>query len=85
MRAIPSVAQADGADIPHVANPLARMSDNADSYTGRLVLDLDSGQVREYGEQMQNEWIIADPTSGQNPAAIRMAAGRLHRLERVRE
>ncbi|MCU0913509.1 MAG: DUF6263 family protein [Planctomycetes bacterium] len=85
MKAIPSVAQAEGADIPHVANPLAKMSDNADSYTGRLVLDLDRGQVREYSEQMQNEWIIADPTSGRNPAAIRMAAGRMQRLELVQE
>ena len=85
MKAIPSAARAEELYPRQVANPLAKISDNIDSYTGRLVLDLDRGWVREYGEQMQNEWIIADPTSGQNPAAIRMAARRLHRLERVQE
>ena len=85
MKAIPSAALAEELHKAAVVNPFARMSDNADSYQGRLVLDLDRGQVREYAEQMQNEWIIADPTSlekGQ-PSAIRMAARRLHRLEQV--
>jgi hypothetical protein len=83
MKAIPSAALAEELYKRQKANPFAGMSDNTGSYEGRLVLDLDSGQIREYTEQMQNEWIIADPTSGQNPAAIRMAARRLHRLEQV--
>jgi hypothetical protein len=85
MKAIPSAALATQLyqRQAQAANPFAGMSDNADSYEGRLVLDLDQGQVREYGEQMQNEWIIFDPNSGPNPAAIRMAVRRLHRLEQV--
>ncbi len=83
MKAIPSVALATELYQRQASNPFASMSDNAGSYEGRLVLDLDQGQVREYGEQMQNEWVIFDPNSGQNPAAIRMAARRLHRLEQV--
>ncbi len=84
MKAIPSAARA--AELHQgPANPFARMSDNIDSYDGRLVLDPDTGQVREYVEQMYNEWIIADPSSMQTgqPTAIKMAAKRLHRLEWV--
>jgi hypothetical protein len=83
MKGIPSAAKAAELYQQRAGNPFAGMSDNADSYQGRLVFDLDSGQVREYGEQMQNEWIIFDPSSGQDPAAIRMAARRLYQLEQV--
>ena len=85
MKAIPSAAQAEQWQKQQAVNPFAGMSDNTDSYEGRLVLDLDHGRVREYVEQMQNEWVIADPTAVQagQPAAIKMAARRLHRLEQV--
>jgi hypothetical protein len=85
MKAIPSAAQAQELHKRQTVNPFAGLSDNTDSYEGRLVLDLDRGQVGEYVEQMQNEWVIADPTAVQagQPAAIKMAARRLHRLERV--
>ena len=85
MNAIPSAAQAEQLYKQQAANPLAGLSDNTYSYEGRLVLDLDRGQVREYVEQMQNEWVIADPSSMQTgqPTAIKMAARRLYRLEQV--
>ena len=85
MKAIPSAAQAEQWQKQQAVNPFASMSDHTDSYEGRLVFDLDRGQVREYVEQMQNEWVIADPTAVQagRPAAIKMAARRLHRLEQV--
>jgi len=85
MKAIPSAALAEELHKRQTVNPFASMSDNTDSYEGRLVLDLDRGQVREYVEQMQNEWVIADPSAVQagRPAAIKMAARRLHRLEQV--
>ena len=86
MKAIPAAGMAEGLGGRGAVNPFAKLSDNIDSYEGRLVLDLDSGQVREDAEQVQNEWIIADPTSiekGQ-PVAIRMAARRLHRLLEIR-
>jgi hypothetical protein len=84
MKAIPSTAQA--AEVHGgPTNPFAGTSDNTDSYTGRLVLDLDRGQVRGYVEQMQNEWIIADPRTIQTgrPTAIKMTARRFHRLEQI--
>jgi hypothetical protein len=85
MKAIPSAALAEELHKRQTTNPFVSMSDNTDSYEGRLVLDLDRGQVREYVEQMQNEWVIADPAAVQagRPAAITMAARRLHRLEQV--
>jgi len=85
MKAIPSAALAEELHKRQTTNPFVSMSDNTDSYEGRLVLDLDRGQVREYVEQMQNEWVIADPVAVQagRPAAITMAARRLHRLEQV--
>jgi hypothetical protein len=85
MKAIPSAAQAEQWQKQQAVNPFAGLSDNTDDYEGRLVLDLDRGQVREYVEQMENAWVIADPTSLQTgqPTAIRMAARRLHRLEQV--
>ena len=85
MKAIPSTAMAGDLYRQQAANPFAGLSDNVDSYDGRLVLDLDGGQVREYVEQMQNEWIVADPAAVQKgqPAAISMVARRLHRLELV--
>ncbi len=85
MKAIPSAALAEELHKKQTVNPFASLSDNSDSYEGWLVLDLDRGQVREYVEQMQNEWVIADPGSMQTgqPTAIKMAARRLYRLERV--
>ncbi len=85
MKAIPSAALAEELHKRQTTNPFVGTSDNTDSYEGRLVLDLDRGQVREYVEQMQNEWVIADPAAVQagRPAAIKMAARRLHRLEQV--
>ncbi len=85
MKAIPAAGAAEGAGGRATINPFDKLSDNSDSYEGRLVLDLDRGQVREDVEQMQNEWIIPDPASVAKgePVAIRMAARRLHRLERL--
>lgn len=59
--------------------------DDTQKYTGRLVLDIGGGQVREYVEEMQAEWVIADPAAMQEanaqPRALRMGAKRAHRLE----
>jgi hypothetical protein len=60
--------------------------DDTQKYEGRLVLDA-GGQVREYVEEMQVEWVIADPAAMQEanaqPRALRMGAKRAHRLELV--
>jgi len=78
MSAIPSAAMAEQPQL---------MFDSMDNYDGRLELDLGSGQVREYVEQIRSEWVVADPQTmqdGSKPAAVKMTAMRLNRLELVK-
>ncbi len=83
MEAIPPATREDLAGQPNVG-PM--MLDTFGEYDGRLELDLDSGRIREYVEQMRTEWAIADPGTIQDStglAAFKMAATRLHRVELV--
>lgn len=87
MKAIPSAAMTEEMH-KRGAGALSGLFDNTEKYEGRLDLDLDCGQVREYVEQMQAEWVIVDPavmrdTTAQ-PRGLKMGAKRLHRLELVR-
>lgn len=84
MEAIPP---GGGADVSGQPNMGPMMWDTTSRYAGRLELDLDSGCVREYGEEMLTEWAIADPATAQNSgglAALQMAVTSLHRVELVR-
>jgi hypothetical protein len=86
MKAIPSAAAAVRMHKEQTASMLSAMFDNIESYEGRLDLDLDHGQVREYVEEMRTEWTVANPAGapeGGPPAALKMGARRLHRLELV--
>ncbi|NLH42408.1 MAG: hypothetical protein GX448_11275 [Planctomycetes bacterium] len=87
MKAIPSAAMAEEMHKRQTPGLLPGPFDTKDKYDGSLVLDLDTGWVRRYAEDMQTEWIIADPAAMQDttvpPRAIKMAAGRMHRLELV--
>jgi hypothetical protein len=84
MKAIPAAGQLQGRSM---VGPFAGTTDSVDRYDGRLVLDLESGQVRECADQMRTEWVIVDPQSAQGEtelAAVRMAAMQVRRLEQVR-
>jgi hypothetical protein len=84
MKAIPSAAAAVQIHKEQTASVYSTKFDNVESYEGRLDLDLDHGQVRRYVEEMQTEWTRADPAGapdGGQPAALKMGARRLHRLE----
>jgi hypothetical protein len=87
MEAIPPVVGAGQALPEQTANPFAAMSDNTDSYTGQLKLDLGTGRIERYVEQFAAEWVTADPAamqSGQtNPAVLRMGMREWYELERV--
>jgi hypothetical protein len=86
MKAIPSSAAAAQVHQQQTAGLFATMFDNLDTYEGRLELDLERGQVRGYVEEMRTEWTVADPTGapeGGQPAALKMTARRLQRLEQV--
>jgi len=83
MKAIPPATGADVSGQPGVG-PM--MWDASSEYGGRLELDLGSGCVREYGEEMRMEWAIADPGTMQDAAglaALKMAVTWLHRMELV--
>jgi len=88
MKAIPSAAMAEELHKRQVSGPLSGLFDSIDKYEGRLVFDLDGERIREYMEDMQTEWIIADPAMMQDttaqPRGLKMGAGRLHRLELVK-
>lgn len=88
MKAIPSAAMAEELHKRQVSGPLSGLFDSIDKYEGRLVFDLDGGRIREYMEEMQTEWVIADPAMMQDttaePRGLKMGAGRLHRLELVK-
>jgi hypothetical protein len=88
MKAIPSAAMAEELHKRQSAGPMSGLFDSTDKYEGRLELDLDGGRIREYMEEMQAEWVIADPAAMQDttaePRGLKMGAGRLHRLELVK-
>ncbi len=87
MKAIPSAAMAEEMHKRQADSPLAGLFDNTEQYTGRLDLDLDRGQVREYVDEMRVEWVVVDPAVLRDPTAqprgMKMGARRFNRLERA--
>lgn len=86
MKAIPSAAMAEEMHKRQDAGLPPGLFDSAEDYRGRLDFDLDKGRIREYGEEMWTEWVIVDPAAMQGaaqPAALKMGARRLYRLELV--
>ena len=86
MKAIPSAVMAEEMHKSQAVNPFSKMFDNTESYEGRLELELETGTIREYVEELRTEWIVADPeavTGDAEPTALRMAALQLYRLEAV--
>lgn len=87
MKAIPSAAMAEQMHKRQPAGLMPGLFDSTDKYEGRLELDLEGGRLRQYVEDMQTEWIVADPAAMQDttavPRAIKMAAQRFQRLELV--
>jgi hypothetical protein len=68
-------------------NPLMGMFDSMETYEGGLRFDLNAGQLREYSERLEAEWVTVDPAAVQrgdaNPAVLRMSAVESYKLERV--
>ncbi len=87
MKAILSAAMAEELHKRQATVLPSGLFDNTQKYEGRLVLDVGGGRVCEYAEEMQAEWVVADPAAMQDsdakPRALKMGAKRLHRLERV--
>lgn len=87
MKAIPATVEPGQVVQNQATNPFATNFDNTESYTGRLALDLGTGQIQEYVEELRIEWITADPAAiagGEaDPAVLKMGVVESYRLERL--
>jgi hypothetical protein len=85
MNAVPSVEEAKELHKEQATSPFSQMFDNTERFTGELELDVTDGKVVVCREEMLIEWFIVDPNPDDNeqPAALRMTAGRLASLERM--
>jgi len=87
MSAIPSSEMAEQLHKEQATIDFSNMFDNTETYTGRLRLDLNTGKVEKYFEELQSDWIAVDPAANEEadsePAALRMSATRLYSLEKI--
>jgi hypothetical protein len=85
MQAVPSAERAKELHEEQSASFFANMSDNTETYTGELKLDLTGGKVEEYRENLTTEWLIVDPNPKENepPAALKMGALRSYSIEKI--
>jgi hypothetical protein len=85
MEAVPSAERAKELHEEQSTSFFANMSDNTETYTGELKLDLTNGTVEEYREKLISEWLIVDPNpkEGQPPAALKMGAVRSYSIEKI--
>jgi len=85
MNAVPSAEKAKELYKEQAASFFSQMSDNIETYTGELKLDLTDGKIVEYHEKLQIEWIVLDPNpkGDKQPDAIRMTAVRLYSIEKI--
>ena len=85
MEAVPSAENARELHKEQSAAFLANMSDNTQTYTGELKLDLTGGKVEEYRENLTTEWLIVDPNpkNSTQPAALKMTAVRSYSIEKI--
>lgn len=86
MDAIPSSVMTDEMRKEQIAGTFLKMFDNTQTYTGQLSLDLTTGKIEKYLEQLQSEWIAAFPhpqqKGNEEPVVLRMRANRRYSLEK---
>ena len=85
MQAVPSAERARELNEEQSASFFANMSDNTETYTGELKLDLTNGKIEEYREKLNTEWLIVDPNpkEGELPAALKIGAVRSYSIEKI--
>lgn len=85
MEAVPSVENAKKLHEEQSTAFFANFSDNTETYTGELKLDLTNGKIEECHEKLTTEWVIVDPNPKENesPAALKMAAVRAYSIEKI--
>jgi Family of unknown function (DUF6263) len=85
MKAVPSAQNAKELHKEQGSPFFANMFDSTETYTGELKLDLTDGKIDLWRERLDIGWMIVDPNAKPNeqPAALKMAATRLHSFERI--
>lgn len=86
MSAVPSSKMAEEIHKEQGTGFFSKMFDTTETYFGQLEMDVTGGTVEKYIEQLQTEWVAAEPApegDNQGPAALRMAAVRLHQIEKI--
>jgi hypothetical protein len=86
MNAVPSAAKAKELYKEQSTGVFSSMFDNTETYTGRLTLDLTSGQIEKYTEEFRSDWVAVDPLATKQekePDMLRMSAVRIHSIERI--
>ena len=85
MQAVPSAEKAKELHKEESAAFFANFSDNIETYTGELKLDLTNGKIEECHEKLTTEWVIVDPNpkDSEQPAALKMAAVRSYSIEKI--
>ncbi len=75
---IPATIQKDA------TNPVAKLFDSTNNYTGTLLLDLNNGKIERYTEKLEAEWVVADPqATGGEPSTIKLGTKELNSLEKI--
>ena len=61
--------------------------DNRETYTGKLKLNLTNGKIQEYQEELNLQWVVAEPLedieTDRAPAVIRMSVIRSYKIEKI--
>jgi len=85
MNAVPSAEDAKKLHEEQSASLFANMSDNTQTYTGELRLDLANGKIEECREKLISEWVIVNPNPKEDepPAVLKMAAVRSYSIEKI--
>ncbi|MCP4608128.1 MAG: hypothetical protein GY845_05380 [Planctomycetes bacterium] len=86
MKTVPSAAKAKEIYKEQSTGVFSSMFDNTETYTGKLWLDLTSGQIQKYTEELKSDWVAVDPLATENekePNMLRMTATRIYRIERI--
>ncbi|MBL7185683.1 MAG: hypothetical protein ISS70_05105 [Phycisphaerae bacterium] len=85
MEAVASAENAKQLHKEQATGSFSKMFDNTETYTGELRLNLTEGKVEKCRERLLVEWFIVNPNpkADEPPAALRMAATRLHSIERI--
>ena len=88
MNAVPSSKRAEDMQEDELkANSFAKMFDERDNYTGKMVLNLTTGEIDSYQEILKAEWLMAESPeeqkSDKGPDQLTIGFSSLYSIEKV--